>query len=97
MSLAALTSLCAGSVITLPSNTLDEARVESAAGQLLARGRFGETHGFHAIRLRKPARPQAEPPIASSANPALHEIDMTQPDAFRQQQASPHAETRGHG
>ena len=97
MSLAALKSLRAGSVIALPSNTLDEARVESATGQLLARGRFGETHGFHAIRLRKPARPQAEPPTASSANPALPEIDMTQPDAFRQQQANPHAQTQGHG
>ncbi|WP_238986894.1 FliM/FliN family flagellar motor C-terminal domain-containing protein [Paracoccus sp. MKU1] len=52
LSLHQLRSLTPGSLLPLTQNVLDEARVETAHGQLLARGRLGEKDGFHAIRLR---------------------------------------------
>ncbi|SFX02473.1 flagellar motor switch protein FliM [Paracoccus pantotrophus] len=52
LSLHQLRSLTPGSLLPLPQNVLDEARVETARGQLLARGRLGEKDGFHAVRLR---------------------------------------------
>lgn len=52
LSLQALRALAPGSLIPLPQNVLDDARVETEQGQFLARGRLGEADGFHAIRLR---------------------------------------------
>ena len=56
LSLGSLRAMGPGSLIALPPNALDEARVETVHGQLLAQGRLGEAEGFHAIRLR-PAAP----------------------------------------
>ena len=52
LSLQTLRSLGPGSLIPLPQNALDDARLETSRGQVLARGRLGEAEGFHAIRLR---------------------------------------------
>ncbi|MFN8683085.1 FliM/FliN family flagellar motor C-terminal domain-containing protein [Paracoccus sp. P2] len=52
LSLHQLRSLTPGSLLPLPQNVLDDARVETVHGQILARGRLGEKDGFHAIRLR---------------------------------------------
>ncbi len=52
VSLQLLRNLTPGALIPLPSNVLDDARIETTRGQLLARGRLGEAEGFHAIRLR---------------------------------------------
>ncbi len=52
LSLQALRALGPGSLIPLPQNVMDEARVETPNGQLLALGRLGEADGFHALRLK---------------------------------------------
>jgi len=52
LALQQLRGLTPGTLLPLPQNVLDEARVETAQGQFLARGRLGEKDGFHAIRLR---------------------------------------------
>lgn len=52
VSLQLLRNLTPGALIPLPTNVLDDARIETTQGQLLARGRLGEAEGFHAIRLR---------------------------------------------
>lgn len=65
LSLQALRALGPGSLIPLPQNVLDDARLETVRGQLLARGRLGEADGFHAIRLR-----HAETPLRAVAPPA---------------------------
>ncbi|MFC3568638.1 FliM/FliN family flagellar motor C-terminal domain-containing protein [Paracoccus sp. TOH] len=62
ISLQQLRNLGPGSLIPLPQNVLDEARIETPLGQLLARGRLGEADGFHAIRLRDLAREAAHAP-----------------------------------
>ncbi|WP_199262204.1 FliM/FliN family flagellar motor switch protein [Paracoccus binzhouensis] len=62
VSLQQLRNLGPGSLIPLPQNVLDEARMETPLGQLLARGRLGEADGFHAIRLRDLAREAAPAP-----------------------------------
>lgn len=52
VSLQVLRNLTPGALIPLPHNVLDDARIETRQGQLLARGRLGEAEGYHAIRLR---------------------------------------------
>lgn len=69
LSLQALRALGPGSLIPLPQNVLDDARLETGQGQLLARGRLGEAEGFHAIRLRHaemPLRGTAAAPAAAT-------------------------------
>lgn len=56
LSLQTLRTLGPGSLIPLPQNVLDEARIETPGGQLLATGRLGESDGFHAIRLKQAAQ-----------------------------------------
>ena len=51
MTLRSLRGLIPGATIPLPQNALDEARIETGTGQLVARGKLGEADGFHAIRL----------------------------------------------
>ena len=53
LSLQALRALGPGSLIPLPQNVMDEARLETPNGQLLALGRLGEADGFHALRLKR--------------------------------------------
>lgn len=79
MSLGELRGLTAGRILTLPRVSLNEARVETLDGQLLAIGKFGEAEGCHAIRLRDPnaidvgqAEPQRQPqPCAPAQGGAL--------------------------
>ncbi len=54
VSLQMLRNLAPGALIPLPQNVLDDARIETPQGQVLARGRLGEADGYHAIRLRDP-------------------------------------------
>ena len=73
LSLQALRALGPGSMIPLPQNVLDDARLETTQGQLLARGRLGEADGFHAIRLRQaeaPARGSTAPVVEPAFGPA---------------------------
>ncbi|WP_142662922.1 FliM/FliN family flagellar motor C-terminal domain-containing protein [Paracoccus laeviglucosivorans] len=98
LSLRTLRGLVPGAVIPLPQNALDDARIETTAGQLLARGRLGEAEGMHAIRLRASAEPKATP------TDAVPIADLDQPDAFRSApdagQATRHAppeQARSHG
>lgn len=94
LSLRALRDLVPGAIIPLPANVLDDARVETSSGQLIARGKLGEADGQHAIRLRAlratadPAQP-ASPPDASTAPPEPPMADMLQPDAFRRPGSPP--------
>lgn len=59
ISLQTLRGLVPGALIQLPHNVLDDARIETPQGQLLARGRLGESEGLHAIRLRDLAQETA--------------------------------------
>lgn len=53
--LGALRELGPGALLPLGPNALDEARLETRSGQLVARGRLGEAEGFHAIRVARSA------------------------------------------
>ncbi|WP_181900658.1 FliM/FliN family flagellar motor C-terminal domain-containing protein [Paracoccus thiocyanatus] len=105
LSLHQLRGLTPGALLPLPQSVLDEAWVETAQGQLLARGRLGEKDGFHAIRLRDAgqhgaaADPGADGWRAGCT--ALHQdppqpagadlppADLDDPDAFRTAQSMP--------
>jgi flagellar motor switch protein FliM len=50
---------------------LDDARLETGQGQLLARGRLGEADGLHAIRLRHAEMPLRGTAPAAAAAPAI--------------------------
>ncbi|MFN3526746.1 MAG: FliM/FliN family flagellar motor C-terminal domain-containing protein, partial [Paracoccus sp. (in: a-proteobacteria)] len=54
VTLGELRALSAGKLLHLPRVRLSEARVETAQGQVVAQGKFGEAEGCHAIRLRDP-------------------------------------------
>lgn len=54
VSLGDLRALGAGKLLQLPRVRLSEARIETAQGQVVAQGKFGEAEGCHAIRLRDP-------------------------------------------
>ena len=80
ITLAELRALAPGTMLSLPRQSLSEARLESAGGLVLASGRLGEADGFHALRLQAPQparfptpRRRDEPPIG----------DLAQPDEFR--------------
>lgn len=92
LSLAALRQLSPGDLITLPSGALDHATLETASGQLLAVGRFGEADNCHAIRLRGPVSGDGKRgPVAAIRSAgqivpdigAGRDIDLSQPDDFR--------------
>lgn len=53
--LGALRELGPGALLPLGPNALDEARLETRSGQLVACGRLGEAEGFHAIRVARGA------------------------------------------
>nr|WP_111299376.1 FliM/FliN family flagellar motor C-terminal domain-containing protein [Paracoccus saliphilus] len=95
VSLAELRALTQGRLLHLPRSCLAQATIETAAGQVLAQGKFGEAEGRHAIRLRDPAVPLAAD--AGPSRPAVPEValgaahlpgDLSQPDPFRPQNAS---------
>ncbi|WP_347265952.1 FliM/FliN family flagellar motor C-terminal domain-containing protein [Paracoccus sp. (in: a-proteobacteria)] len=107
MTLQALRRLVPGALLALPQDALDNAVVETAQGQLLARGRLGEANGLHAIRLQgavlgtaPPRRdmavvqPSARP--AAAASPALSmPADLGEPDPFRSDPAPADMATLG--
>lgn len=92
ISLAELRALTQGRLLTLPRNSLSQATLETADGQVLATGKFGEAEGCHALRLRDPALPSEEE-AGGQVRPAvgsLHGLsdmappqDLSQPDPFR--------------
>ncbi|TJZ92973.1 FliM/FliN family flagellar motor switch protein [Paracoccus gahaiensis] len=59
ISLAELRGLTQGRLLTLPRNSLTQATLETAGGQVLATGKLGEADGCHALRLRDPTLPMA--------------------------------------
>jgi flagellar motor switch protein FliM len=69
ISLQMLRSLTPGALIPLPPNALDDALLETAQGQPLARGRLGEAEGYHAMRLRGLAHETMPPRPATPAWP----------------------------
>lgn len=89
ISLAELRGLTQGRLLTLPRNSLTQATLETAGGQVVATGKFGEAEGCHAIRLLDPAMPATEDtgiPISGLgvAFDAAHApADLAQPDPFR--------------
>lgn len=89
LSLRMLRELVPGSTIPLGPHALDEARIETPCGQVLAQGRLGEADGFHAIRLGRGQQGAAQPPAQSATGadlaPGLDAPlgDLHQPDAFR--------------
>ncbi|SMG28186.1 FliM/FliN family flagellar motor switch protein [Paracoccus sp. J56] len=52
ISLNELRALTPGALLSLPRNSLNEARIESPYGQLILQGKLGEKDGLHAIRLQ---------------------------------------------
>lgn len=94
MSLEALRKLAPGTLIPLPQNALDEAMVETAHGQFLARGRLGEANGFHALRLRGPADAAGQTISNAGQDLAGHACstppdDCDAPDPFRAAMVDP--------
>ncbi len=85
VSLAELRALAPGRVLQLPRACLTDARLETADGQVLAAGKFGEAEGCHAIRLRaRDASPTAEmPPATPSVTMPEPPADLARPDPFR--------------
>lgn len=77
--LGALRELGPGALLPLGPNALDEARLETRHGQLVARGRLGEADGFHAIRIARAAG------NAGATVPADDDLigDMHHRDPFR--------------
>lgn len=78
-SLGALRDLGPGALLPLGPNALDEARLETRSGQVVARGRLGEADGFHAIRL---TQGQAEAALPEPASPPPID-DIAHHDPFR--------------
>lgn len=89
LSLRMLRELAPGATIPLGPNVLDEARIETPQGQVIAHGRLGEAEGFHAIRLGRAAgaapHPSQDDGIADAMTADLQAPlgDLHQPDAFR--------------
>ncbi|MTH36422.1 hypothetical protein GL279_17665 [Paracoccus limosus] len=81
-SLGALRELGAGALLPLGPNVLDEARLETGSGQLVARGRLGEAEGYHAIRLARRTTGEADAPIPGTADDGLIG-DIDHHDPFR--------------
>lgn len=78
MSLAELRTLLPGKTFAIPRACLEEARLETAKGQILARGKVGESDGCYAIRLAGDANATA---ITCPIEPPLQDLQI--PDAFR--------------
>lgn len=85
VTLGEIRRLAPGQTLSLPRAHLSDARVETPCGQLVAKGRFGESDGCHAIRLHDPLAPSM-PDQHPRAKPARAEPpmdDLVEPDAFR--------------
>lgn len=79
LTLGMLRNLAPGDLIALPAGALDETRLETAQGQLLAEGRLGDADGYHAIRLKG----GAQDAVHGMPSGLAQGIDINQPDAFR--------------
>lgn len=84
LSLRELRGLTAGRLLTLPKARLTDARVETADGQLLARGRLGEAGGCHAIRLSDPSEMAETAPDAGALSLARPVMAAQQDDPLPQ-------------
>lgn len=80
--LGALRELGPGALLPLGPNALDEARLETRSGQLVARGRLGEAEGFHAIRVAQGARENGDTPAPAPLDDGLIG-DIDHHDPFR--------------
>ncbi|MFB9225139.1 FliM/FliN family flagellar motor switch protein [Paracoccus cavernae] len=89
MTLRAIRALKPGDLIALPTGILNETRLETGNGQILAKGRLGEADGLHAIRLHGPEHGAGTSGIVMSPPSGLIEgdhlplIDTREPDHFR--------------
>lgn len=84
MTLGELRALTPGKMLTLPRVTLAEVRLETRGGQVLARGKLGESAGCYAIRLYDPSRPPVEQPLNRvEPLPDLLPADLADSDPFR--------------
>ncbi|MDB6179462.1 FliM/FliN family flagellar motor C-terminal domain-containing protein [Paracoccus sp. Z330] len=87
MSLGDLRALTAGKLLPLSRVSLSDARLETARGQYLGRGKFGEADGCHAIRLHRKMSGAASPATDLSrqtdmgTEPPMD--DIARPDPFR--------------
>lgn len=81
ITLAELRALVPGAMLSLPRQSLSEARLEAAGGHVLAMGRLGEADGFHALRLLATQSGRPAPPRPRAEEPPIG--DLAQPDAFR--------------
>lgn len=63
ISLAELRGVMAGRLLALPRSCLTQATLETASGQVLATGKFGEAEGCHALRLHDPDPTSAAAPV----------------------------------
>lgn len=89
MTLRAIRALKPGDLIALPTGILNETRLETGSGQILAKGRLGEADGLHAIRLHGTEHAAGTSGIVISPPSNLIEgdhlplIDTREPDHFR--------------
>ncbi|MFV0385776.1 FliM/FliN family flagellar motor C-terminal domain-containing protein [Paracoccus sp. (in: a-proteobacteria)] len=81
ITLGEIRALVPGQVLSLPRASLTEARIETPGGQLIARGKFGEAEGCHAIRLHDPRLAAQNPVSAAGYEPPID--DLADRDAFR--------------
>lgn len=98
ISLGALRGLSPGDTIALPADVLGGATLETAAGQILFRGKLGEVAGRHALRLAggpPVVRGEAagawigcEPPPCPGLTREPPIADLDSPDVFRADEAS---------
>lgn len=88
VSLAELRGLLEGRSLSLPRSSLTQATLETACGQVIATGKFGEAEGCHAIRLRDPVEAQSQSQSPDTAPPPIFggahaPVDLSHPDPFR--------------
>ncbi|MDT1063665.1 FliM/FliN family flagellar motor C-terminal domain-containing protein [Paracoccus sp. CPCC 101403] len=98
LSLRALRGLVPGSVIPLPQNALDDARIETVTGQLVARGKLGEADGFHAIRLGPGMGARLDIPETGRIRTATESLtEVGGQDPFRDSEAAKQGSVRAAG
>lgn len=84
ITLGELRALKPGTLLALPRVTLAEARLETRTGQVLARGKLGESAGCYAIRLYDPSHKPVEQPLNRvEPLPDLPPADLADSDPFR--------------
>ena len=74
VSLGELRGLLPGKLLSLPRVSLQDARIETRQGQVLAHGKLGEADGCHAIRLQDPSDQRPVAPVEAGAAEALAAI-----------------------